>query len=597
MAAGVTTTGGRRGRKDRLSVVLGSLRGAFLFVGLFSLFCNLAMLISPLYMLQVYDRVLVSHSRDTLILLTLLVAGLLVVNGVVEVARSRLLVRIGITLNEKLSASVFASAFSARLQGSDASLSEPIRNLETVRNFLTGPGVIAMFDAPWTPIYLGVVFMLHPALGVLATGGAVIIAALAIASEIAVRWALAEANTGQRSSNDFTELVGRNAEVVHAMGMLGALTDRWSRYHEHGVAWQAVASDRIAILQATAKFVRVGLQIGMLGTGAWLALDHQLSPGSMVAGSIIMGRALAPMEMLIGQWRSIVAARQARKRLRESLELVDDDDQIRTELPPPGGALTASQVGMRYGEGAAPILANISFDLAAGEILGVTGPSGAGKSTLARLLVGLQQPSYGIVRLDGADIADWPREHLGDFIGYLPQDVELLNGTIATNIARFGHHDSARIVAAAQLAGAHDMILSLPAGYETRIGDGGRKLSGGQRQRIALARAVYGDARLIVLDEPNANLDADGESALRNTLVKLKNQGRTVVVITHKPSLMSVVDKILVVTDGRTRLYGPRDQVFSEIKRMQPLPDQALRPPGGGKQAANVKEQVNAGPA
>jgi len=414
--------GRNSGSKDRLSIILRSLSGAFLFVGLFSLFSNMAMLVAPLYMLQVYDRVLTSGSRDTLVMLTLLALGLLVINAVVEVARSRMLVRIGAKLNAELSPVVFASSFSARLKGSDRSAGEPLRNLETVRTFLTGTGIIAIFDAPWAPIYLGVIFLLHPVLGWVAVAGAVVITALAIASEIAVRAALYEAGTGSRSSNDFTELVGRNAEVVHAMGMLGALTERWSRFHEYGVAWQAVASDRIAIIQAIAKFVRMSLQIAILGVGPWLVLDQELSAGAMVAASIIMGRALAPVELLIGQWRSLVGARQAHQRLRTALSLVEQDDAGRTELPPPGGRLVASSVGMRFEGAASPVLSNIAFDLDAGEMLGITGPSGAGKSTFARLLVGLQEPSFGSVRLDGADISTWPREHVGAFIGYLPQE-------------------------------------------------------------------------------------------------------------------------------------------------------------------------------
>jgi PrtD family type I secretion system ABC transporter len=584
----------RRGRpNDRLSAVLRSFRGAFASVGLFSLFSNTAMLIAPLYMLQVYDRVLTSQSYDTLVMLTVLAIGLLAVNAVVEVARSRLLVRIGAKLNAALSPAVFASSFKARLAGSDRSASEPLRNLETVRTFLTGTGIISLFDAPWSPIYLGVIFLMSPVLGWVAVAGALVIIALAVASEVAVRRALHEAGAGSRSSTDFTELVGRNADVVYAMGMLGALTERWSRFHEYGVAWQAVASDRIAVLQAIAKFVRMTLQIAILGIGAWLVLDHQLSAGVMVAASIIMGRALAPVELLIGQWRSLVGARQAAQRLRASLRLVDDEGRDRTTLPPPGGRLSVNDIGVRFQGAAAPVLTGISCDLEPGEMLGITGPSGAGKSTFARLLVGLQEASFGTVRLDGADLATWPREEVGKFVGYLPQDVELLSGTVATNIARFGAHDSAAIVAAAQLAGAHDMILSLPEGYETRIGDGGRMLSGGQRQRIALARAVFGDARLIVLDEPNANLDAEGESALRESLMRLKQQRRTVVVISHRPSLLNAVDKIMVLTDGRIRLYGARDRVFAEIRRMIPLPDRAAdKPPA--VEGATRREVMNA---
>lgn len=584
--------------KDRLSSVLRSFRGAFVAVGLFSLFGNLAMLIAPLYMLQIYDRVLTSGSRDTLVMLTLLAVGLLAINGVVEVARSRLLVRIGANLNAALSPAAFASSFKARLNGGDHSASEPLRNLETVRTFLTGTGIISLFDAPWSPIYLAVIFLMSPVLGWVAVGGAVVIIALAIASEIAVRSALREAGTGSRNSTDFTELVGRNADVVYAMGMLGSLTERWSRFHDYGVAWQAVASDRIAIIQAIAKFVRMGLQIAILGVGAWLVLDHSLTAGVMVAASIIMGRALAPVEMMIGQWRSMVAARQASQRLRASLRLIDDEDRTRTQLPPPGGRLTVSEVGVRFRGAATPVLSGITCDLQPGEMLGITGPSGAGKSTFARLLVGLQEASFGSVRLDGADLASWPREEVGKYIGYLPQDVELLSGTVATNIARFGEHDSAGIVAAAKLAGAHEMILNLPEGYETRIGDGGRMLSGGQRQRIALARAVFGDARLIVLDEPNANLDAEGEGALRESLMRLKQQERTTVVISHRPSLLNAVDKILVLTDGRMRMYGGREQVFAEIRRMVPLPNTAPKPAAEAPDASGGRREVaNADPA
>ena len=300
---------------------------------------------------------------------------------------------------------------------------------------------------------------------------------------------------GTRKSNDFTEVVGRNAEVVHAMGMLGALTHKWIRTHDYGVAWQAVASDRSALLQAVAKFVRMSLQIAVLGVGAWLALAGQITPGVMVAASIIMGRALAPVETLIGQWRSLVAARQARERLRSAFSLVESEGLNQTELPPPGGRLEAERVGLRLPGSKAPILSNVSFELAAGECLGIIGPSGVGKSTLARLIVGLHEQSFGVVRLDGADVASWPKRHLGKFVGYLPQDVELLSGTIAGNIARFSDHASHCVVEAAKRANAHEMILSLPDGYETRIGEGGRMLSGGQRQRIALARAVYGEAR------------------------------------------------------------------------------------------------------
>lgn len=573
----------RKKASDQLSQALRGLAPNFIFVGVLSLFCNLAMLIAPLYMLQVYDRVLTSQSHDTLIMLTALALGLLFINAIVEIARSRVLVRIGARIDGELSPQLFASSFIARLKGRDGSPAESLRDLETYRSFMTGPGIIAIFDAPWSPIYIAIIFAFHPWLGGLALFGAFIIAALAIISDLSVRSALNEAGKGSRKSSNFTELVGRNAEVVHAMGMLNALTTKWVRAHDHGVGWQALASDRSAILQAAAKFVRMSLQIGVLGVGAWLALAGQITPGVMVAASIIMGRALAPVETLIGQWRSLVTALQARERLRSAFAFVDEVSENRTELPPPGGRLEAEKVGLRLPEAKAPILSNVSFQVDAGTCLGVIGPSGVGKSTLARLIVGLVEPSFGVVRLDGADVATWPKRHLGNFVGYLPQDVELLSGTIAGNISRFSAKDSGRIVEAAKRANAHEMILSLPDGYETRIGEGGRMLSGGQRQRIALARAVYGDARLIVLDEPNANLDAGGEEALRHALIRLKNEGRTVIIVTHKPALLNVTDAILMLQDGTVGMFGPRHEVLEKIRRVHsvnaPDPRTAIRSP------------------
>ncbi len=563
-------TGGMRQARNRLSAVLRSMAGAFFAVGIFSLFSNLTMLVAPLYMMQIYDRVLASGSKETLIALTILAIGLLAINSLVEIARSRLLVRIGAKLDEKLSANLFTCAFQSRLAGNERSSSEPLRDLEAVRSFLTGSGIIAIFDAPWTPIYLAVVFMLHPVLGIVASIGALIIVVLALTSEFTVKKPLLEAGRGSRNSTDFTDLLTRNAEAVHAMGMLGSLTRKWARFHHYGVAWQAIASDRMAVLQSIAKLVRMSLQIAMLGTGAWLVLDHAISAGSIIAASIITARALAPVEMLIGQWRPLVNARQASHRLRQTLENIDDFDPNRTRLPRPGGRLQVSQAGYRLPGATVPLLSNVSFDLEPGQALGIIGPSGAGKSTLVRLLVGLTDTSFGTVRLDGAEITSWPREDLGAFIGYLPQDVQLMSGTVAANISRFGDHDSQQITDAAQLAGVHEMVLELPDGYETHVGDGGRALSGGQRQRIALARAVYGDVRLIILDEPNANLDHDGEMALRRTLQWLKHNQRTVIVVSHTPAVLHSVDHLLVLRNGRVDRLGPRDQVLADLARNAP---------------------------
>ena len=549
-----------------LERAMAKMRGIFVTVGAFSLFANLAMLIGPLYMLQVYDRVLTSQSKDTLIMLSVLAAVLLGLSAVVEIARSRLLVRAGANLDEALSAPLFARALSRPLTERQTTPSQPLRDLEQLRSFLTGTGLLALLDAPWTPIYLAVIFVLHPVLGAVALLGAAIILALAVRSEYAARTPLHRAGAASRQSHSLVEALSRNAEAVHAMGMLDNLRARWLGNHEAGVAWQADASDRVGTIKALAKFVRYALQIAILGAGAWLAIAGDLSPGAMVAASIIMGRALAPVEAAIGQWKGFVEAGAARKRLEAELGQIEDDGE-RTELPAPLGAITVENVVMRPQHAMEPVLQFVSFALEPGEAMGLIGPSGAGKSSLARLLVGVWAPSMGSVRLDGADLSDWPRGKVGRYIGYMPQDVELLSGTVAENISRFGPNDSDGVVKAAQLAGSHELILDLPLGYDTPIGEGGRILSGGERQRIALARAVYADARLIVLDEPNANLCADGELALCQTLERLKQDGRTVVVISHRPSILRSVDKLLILRGGRVDMFGARDDVLANLPR------------------------------
>jgi PrtD family type I secretion system ABC transporter len=551
--------------RDQLSEAVSAARGAFVAVGLFSLIINLSMLIVPVYMMQVYDRVMNSGSQDTLLMLTLLAAILLISSAVVELARSRLFVRIGGGLNAKMASPLFREALSLRLNDAFSSSSQPLRDLDAVRTFLTGPGIIALFDAPWAPIYIAFIFLLHPILGGVAFAGGVIIVGFAALGEFAVREPSKVSAAGARMANATLDALGRNAEAIHAMGMLPGLERRWRERHNDGVAWQAIASDRIALIQAAAKAFRIALQIAMLGIGAWLALQQMMSPGAIAAASIIMGRALAPIEMAIGHWRSLALARAARTRLHDLLRNAGAEGLTRVKLPAPSGRLAMRSVSKRLEGRELPVLQNISFDLAPGEALGLVGPSGSGKSTLARLLVGISTPCLGDVRLDGAMLSDWPREDVGPHIGYLPQDVELMDGSVAENIARFDDILSDKVVAAAELAGAHEMILSLPNGYETEIGEGGRTLSGGQRQRIGLARAVYRDARFIVLDEPNANLDAMGELALRRALMILKEENKTVVMITHKASLLTEMDKILVLRDGRMEFFGPREEIAALI--------------------------------
>lgn len=554
-------------RPTRINVLrqgLRTLRSAFYVVGAFSLFINLAALIVPLYMLQIYDRVLASQSRETLVAITALALALLVTVIFVEIARSRVLVRVGAELDATLGAPLFTTAIDGQASNQQNSASQPLRDLDTLRVFLTGSGVLALFDAPWTPIYLAIIYVFHPWLGAVATFGALFILALAVASEIAVRVPLREAGSSTRWSNELVEIFARSSNSIRVMGMLGSLKELWQSHRRDGVAWQALASDRLAILQAVAKSVRLSLQVAILGVGAWLVIDGATTAGIMIAASIVMGRALAPVEVAMGQWRGFVNARSAYRRLKVALERPEPVVE-RMPLPAPMGRLEVDNVGLRHAEGAPPVLSGVTFAIEPGETLGLIGPSGAGKSTLARLLVGIGAPNLGSVRLDGTEVSSWPKEEVGQYLGYLPQEIELIGGTVAQNICRFSSAQCDAIVAAANLAGAHEMILRLPQGYETMIEDGGRNLAGGQRQRLGMARAFFGDPRLVILDEPNANLDADGESALLKALSLLKQRKRTVIVITHKPQLLSAADKLLVLNQGRITLFGSSASVITEM--------------------------------
>jgi len=554
---------------NEILAALVSCRRGFVSIGAFSAVINLLMLAPALYMLQVYDRVLSSGSRHTLIMLTVVAIGMILTSALLEFVRARILVRIGSRLDSSLSDTLFGGLLRRRLRQTADGEVQPLRDLESLRGFLTGNGLISFFDAPWTPLFLAIIFLLHPLLGLVALGGAVILFTLAVISELTTRGPLREASADSAAAHSFTENTLRNAEVIEAMGMLPALRQRWRQRHQAALAAQAQASDRGGMLTAAAKFVRPALQVAILGTGAYLALQQIITPGVMIAASIIMGRALAPVEGAIGHWRGFILARSAHGRLKGFLAKEKQPEEC-LPLPRPKGALAVERLVAAPPGLDKPVIKGISFALSPGESLGVIGPSAAGKSTLARLLIGVWAPAAGHVRLDGADISDWDHVLLGPALGYLPQDVELFDGTVAENIARFGEADPEKIVRAAQRANVHEMILRLPQGYDTVIGQGGAALSGGQRQRIGLARALYGEPAFIVLDEPNSNLDGDGEEALRKAVAELKAGGTTLVVIAHRPSVLAGMDKLLVLRDGLIEQFGPREEVMPKVTKAVP---------------------------
>lgn len=555
------------GKSEILDVLL-AFRGVFLYVGLFTFIINMLMLVPSIYMLQVYDRVLNSRNAETLLMLTLLMLLLYVMMSALELIRSRVLVRLGANLDKRLNGRIFTATFEYSLRAATGNPAQALSDLSAVRQFLTGQGVFAFFDAPWFPIYLAVIFLLHPLLGVFSLIGAAILLGLAFLTEKITKAPLAQANAEAMAANNATNANLRNAEVIEAMGMLPDIQRRWLEKNEKVLALQALASDRAGLISAVTKFVRITLQSMILGAGALLVIQGELTAGGMIAASILMGRTLSPVELAIGTWKQLLSARSAYDRLNRLLSTFPAR-AISMSLPKPSGRVSvASLIAVPPGSNI-PILRGVSFEILPGEVVGVIGASASGKSTLARLLMGIWPPHSGSVRLDGADVFTWNKEELGPYVGYLPQDVELFDGSIAENIARFGEINAELIIEAARKAGVSEMILHFPKGYDTPIGVGGSVLSGGQRQRIGLARALYGDPSLIVLDEPNANLDDAGEKALVVAVQQLKAEGKTVVLITHRTSIIGVVDKLVLLQAGATQLYGPRDQVLAKLQQAQ----------------------------
>jgi PrtD family type I secretion system ABC transporter len=550
----------------------------FVAAGVFSFFMNMLLLTPSLYMLQVYDRVLGSRSEETLWFLTLLLMLALLVMALMELVRSRLLIRANNAIDAKLAPYLLEKMTKGATSLEGDKYAQGLRDLGSIKTFLTGSGILAFFDAPWMPIAMLILWYMHFYLFMVALIGATLMVLLTVINNLLTSKPLKDAGNVGYIAGRHVEIAMRNAEVVNAMGMQKGVARRWGALNDQLVALQSKASRRGGTVSGITKFVRQAVQSLALGTGAFIVLkEPTFTPGMMIAGTIVLGKALGPIEHMIAGWKSFLDARVAYVRLDGFLK-EQHMEMEPMELPPPTGQVVLEKVGFGIRRANKIILKEISFGLQAGESLGIVGPSAAGKSTLARLLVGVWKPLQGTIRLDGAEMATWPSERLGPYIGYLPQDIELFAGSIADNIARLEEPDSEKVIKAAQLAGLHDMILRMPKGYDTYIGDNGEVLSGGQRQRIGLARALYGEPKLVVLDEPNASLDMEGEQALLQAIANLKLMGVTVIVITHKISLLTCVDKLLVVHDGVTVAFGPRAEVLQNLLQQQQQPAGGMQP-------------------
>jgi ATP-binding cassette, subfamily C, bacterial PrsD len=554
--------------------LMGSCRGAFLGVALLSGLINVLYLSGSIFMMEVYDRVLPSRSIPTLVGLSAIIVVLYLFQGLFDMIRGRILARVGAAMDEDLSQKVFQGQLSAPLKSRvDGDGQQPLRDLDQIRAFLSGGGPSALFDLPWMPLYLFICFGFHPWIGLVTLGGAVLLVTMTLLTEILTRGASRQAVGAAQQRNGLSEGARRNAEVVHAMGMAQRIGARWGEANARYLAHQQRASDVSGGFSALSKVLRMLLQSAVLGVGAYLVIDGQATGGIMIASSILTSRALAPVELAIANWKGFVAARQGWRRLKDALGAsAQTPDPLK--LPAPARILAVENAGAGAPGSQRFAIQDISFQLEAGIGLGIIGPSASGKSSLARLLVGVWPAWRGKVRLDGAALEQWRPEDLGRHVGYLPQDMELFSGTVTQNIARFDPApDPAAVIAAAQAANVHEMILRLPDGYETQIGEAGAALSGGQRQRIALARALYGDPFLVVLDEPNSNLDAEGEQALTQAILGVRARGGVVIVIAHRPSALAGVDLILVMADGKVQSLGPKEEILTKVLRPVAAPE------------------------
>jgi ATP-binding cassette subfamily C protein len=553
-------------QRSELADALAACRGAFISIGLMSGMSNILMLTGAIFMLEVYDRVLPSRSVPTLVGLVILAAGLYAAQGLLDLIRARILVRIGARLDDALSGRVYETIVRLPLKvGNRADGLQPLRDLDAVRAFLSGAGPNAMFDLPWLPIYLVICFLFHPYIGLAALFGAIILGIITLLTEIMTREPTRAATRFAMARQSLAETSRRNAEVLTAMGMTSRIASRWGDANAQYMAAQRRASDVAGGFGSTSRVLRMMLQSGVLAVGAYLVIYQMATAGIIIAGSILSARALAPVDLAIANWRGFVAARQGWKRLTDLLGSLP----VRTtpmELQPPSRSVVAESASALPPGGEKIVVQDVSLTLQAGNGLGIIGPSGSGKSSLARLLVGVWQPVRGRIRLDGAALDQWSPDLLGRHVGYLPQDVELLAGTVAQNISRFSEPvDSKAVIAAATAAGVHDLIVGLPDGYDTQVGEAGASLSAGQAQRVALARALYGDPFLVVLDEPNSNLDAEGDEALGRAIMSVRARHGIVVVVAHRPSAIANVDLLLMMSGGRAQAFGPRDEVLSRV--------------------------------
>ena len=554
-----------------LRAAMAKCRWHFLSVGIFSIFVNLLMLTGPLFMLQIYDRVLSSRSEATLVALLVLVTGLFAMMGLLEFIRGRVLARAGARFQSLLDNRVMTAVLRRSVAPSErARPNTAARDLESVRQLLSGPAPFALFDMPWVPIFLAVIFIFHPFLGWISVAGAVLLVALTLLNQMRSQEPATESQRATNEADNLGEALRQNAEAVQGLGMRREGMARWLKLRQEALARQIVSSDRTGSYSSSSKALRFYLQSVMLAAGAWLVLQQEVSAGMMIAGSIMLGRALAPIDQAIGQWSLAQRAARGWAQLRELLEKTPSEME-KTALPKPKGVINVQGVTVVAPGETFPVLRAVTFKVEPGTALGVIGPSGAGKTTLAKVLVGIWRPAAGKVRIDGAALDQWPEDEIGRHLGYLPQEIGLMSGTVAENIARMAENrDDAEVVAAAKRAGAHELLLTLPQGYDTEIGAGGQRLSGGQRQRVALARALYNDPPVLVLDEPNANLDAPGEQALVDCIRDAKSRGKTVIIMAHRPSAIAACDLLLMIDKGVQIDFGPRDEVLKKRTRNYP---------------------------